>query len=200
MFKCRQGSCFLVAIEGADSVGKATQAALLEKGLNDKGIRAFRTEVPWGDNLTYDPIYKMLREGTALSEPVVFQALQACNRRTMQGTYLPNLSRHFDIVILDRWTLSTRVYGAATGVTSRQTKLLLDGVIEPDLTLVLDGEAFGEVSDSYEADTTLQQIVRQGYRDWVAGHQDAILFDARQDKEALACQLLEQTCQTYDAV
>ena len=104
MFKCRQGSCFLVAIEGADSVGKATQAALLEKGLNDKGIRAFRTEVPWGDNLTYDPIYKMLREGTALSEPVVFQALQACNRRTMQGTYLPNLSRHFDIVILDAYS------------------------------------------------------------------------------------------------
>ena len=65
MFKSKQGRCFLVAVEGADMLGKATQTALLEENLN-KVTKAITVEVPWKDEATYAQIYKMLRDGTEI--------------------------------------------------------------------------------------------------------------------------------------
>lgn len=202
MFKSKQGQCALVAIEGPDMVGKATQAALLEENLIAKGIRAMAVEVPWKDEVTYDLIYKMLRNGTAATEPVVFQTLQACNRRIMQQTYLPTLSAHFDIVVLDRWTPSTWIYGGAAGISLEQNAVILDGLVKPDLTIILDGEPFQpeRAADVYEKDSIFQRAVRAAYWNWSERFDNAFLFDAHQDKKVLAAQILTETRRFYSAL
>lgn len=165
MFKAPSGKeCTLIAIEGPDRTGKATQAQMLEEALCKHNHKATVEEVPYDDGVSYPKIYEMLRDGTALQFPVVFQTFQGINRRYFQRRFLPTLAGHYEVVILDRWNLSTRVYGAASGVSADATDAILKGVVEPDLTLVFDGEPFPkEGLDSYELNTELQQTARRGY-------------------------------------
>jgi dTMP kinase len=163
MFTARNGrKCFLVAIEGPDRVGKATQARLLEERLMPH--KATVEEVPYNDGVTYPQIYAMLRSGAVNKYPVVFQTLQGTNRRFFQKNFLPNLASHYDVLILDRWTLSTRVYGIASGVSEGATNEILEGIVEPDLTLVFDGKPFPkEGLDVWEANIPFQNRVRELY-------------------------------------
>lgn len=188
MFYSSQGQCFLIAIEGPDKVGKATQAELLEDKLQRRGIKAMTVEVPWKDDVTYDLIYSMLKSGEAKEHPIVFQTLQATNRRILQETYLPNLTTHFDVVILDRWTPSTWAYGAASGIPTRVNEVILQGLVEPDFTIILDGVPFGhEREDTYEADNVFQQEVRRQYREYqMRFPEQTIIEEAAQHRLVLA--------------
>lgn len=165
MFKAPNGKqCTLIAIEGPDRVGKATQAKMLEESLCRLKHRATVEEIPYDDEVSYSRIYEMLRDGSALKFPIVFQTLQGINRRYFQRRFLPTLAGHYDVVILDRWTTSTRVYGAASGVPEETTDMILEGIVEADLTLVFDGKTFPkEGLDSYELNTELQQTAQRGY-------------------------------------
>jgi thymidylate kinase len=165
MFKAPNGrQCTLIAIEGADRVGKATQAKMLEKALCRLKHKTTVEEIPYDDGVSHLKIYEMLRSGSALQFPVVFQTLQGLNRRYFQTRFLPTLAGHYDVVVLDRWTTSTRVYGAASGVSEETTNAILEGIIPADLTLVLDRLPLPKTDlDSYELNTELQQTVRRGY-------------------------------------
>lgn len=165
MYRAPNGQhCFLVAIEGPDRVGKATQAEMLQQGLYQEGLKATIEEIPSDDKVTYPQIYAMLHSGAVDRYPVVFQTLQATNRRYFQVHFLPNLAHHFDVVILDRWNLSTRVYGRVSGVKEDTTEAILDGILEPDLNIVLDGDPFPkEGLDTWEANLVFQSRVRELY-------------------------------------
>lgn len=173
-------TCIVIAIEGPDRVGKATQAkmlghALMGCGPYNRDIPTTKTpwwgnkvfEVPWDDGPIYDEIYRMLEDGTAMKYPVVFQTLHAANRRIFQARELADHASWAEVAILDRWTLSTRVYGTCDGVPVETTERILDGVIEPDLTFVFDGEPFPKDNlDSYESNNEFQQRVRAEYLTW----------------------------------
>lgn len=160
-------SCLLISIEGADRTGKATQAAMLQEALNRKGHQSTVEEVPYQDHLTHAMIYRMLRDGGVRKYPKAFQTLHCLNRHNFQTNYLPALARHFEVVVLDRWNLSTLVYGEIDGVSREETEYLLTGISEPDLVFVLDGSAFPKDNlDVLEADTSFQQQVRAKYLEW----------------------------------
>ena len=165
MFKAPNGKdCFLVAIEGPDRLGKATQAQMLEDALTKRKHKATVEEIPYDDGVTHPIIYEMLHDGTALQFPIVFQTLHGLNRRYFQKSFLPTLARHYDVVILDRWNLSTRVYGPASNVPNDTTAVILKDIVEPDITLVFDGVGFPkEGLDFYEKDRQLQEMVRRSY-------------------------------------
>lgn len=159
--------CTLVALEGADRVGKATQSRMLEAALTAAKLRATVEEIPYRDGLTHTEIYRFLREGSVYKCPEAFQTLQAINRRHFQLRYLPTLMQHFDVVILDRWNLSTRVYGAVDGVSEETTELLLRGLPEVALTVVLDADPWPKKNlDTLEANVEYQTRVRAKYREW----------------------------------
>jgi len=174
MYTARNGhQCSIVAIEGPDRVGKATQAKLLEEALTIRNRKATVEEIPYNDGVTYKQIYAMLHSGAVNQHPVIFQTLQATNRRIFQKQYLPTLAIHYEVVILDRWNLSTRVYGEASGVPKDATDLMLDGILEPDVTLVFDGKPFPkEGLDVWEADLEFQRKVRGLYIDAVTFGRD----------------------------
>lgn len=159
----------MIVIEGPDRVGKATQAELLRQKLAELGYRAAKVEVPIRTNFAYHVVYWMLRNGLAKSLPRVFQSFQFLNRRIFQGRDLPEMERYYDYVIMDRWSLSTVVYGAATGVSKRFTEKLYDRLRRPDHTFIILGPSHRhEAEDVYESDTKLQQDVRVGYSTWAA--------------------------------
>lgn len=178
MYTSRTHQCFLIALEGADRLGKTTQAKRLEPALEQVGIKGVVEKMPYQDGVTYDRIYEMLHTGEALQEPVAFQTFMGVNRLGFQSNYLPTLAEHFEVVILDRWNLSTLVYGAQSGVSEETTKVILKGVSEPDLVLIFDGEPFSstETDDSYEANLEFQDRVQRAYRDWGNAHPEKTVF------------------------
>lgn len=185
--------CFLVALEGADRTGKATQARLLDRGLKLAGYKSTVEEIPYNDKVTYPEIYRMLQDGTVNSDPAVFQTLHAINRRHFQTCYLPELANQFDVIILDRWNLSTRVYGKASGLSEQTTENTLKGIIEADIAFVLDGAPFPKENlDVWESDSEFQQAVRQEYTKWCQkSPQKYVLIDANRSKEQVHEQILE---------
>jgi len=196
MFKARNGNeCYLIAIEGPDKLGKATQAARLETALPTLGMKAITEEIPYKDGITRDLIYKMLFDGRAVKHPVLFQTIQATNRRVFQSQFLPNLAQHFDAIILDRWSASTWVYGRATGVSDEQTAAMLDGILDPDLVFVLDGVGFPAAErkheDDYEKDAEFQARVRKEFQRWAAEHSYAHLINANQAPNMITTQLID---------
>ena len=193
MFTSNGYSCHLIAIEGPDRVGKATQAKMLEAALNERKIKATVEEIPYDEGVTHPEIYRMLKDGTVNQEPVVFQTLQGINRRYFQTKFLPNLASHFDVVVLDRWNLSTYVYGKASGVVEATTAAILKGVVEPDVTLVFDAPPFPkEGLDVWEADNVFQKRVREGYRDWCERDpKQFVKIDAGRPKDEVHQSVLE---------
>ena len=162
----------VVVIEGPDKVGKETQSNMLAHSLRLQGDRVSLVEIPFNDHFTYTVIYKMLRSGSAKRWPNVFQFIQFLNKLIFQWTVLLVLRFVCDIVVLDRWSLSSIVYGDATGVNKTFNRILFWLLLKPHVTCVLHGPSFvrKSVDDVYEKDTDLQIAVRTGYYDWVQEH------------------------------
>lgn len=158
----------IVAIEGGDSCGKHTQAVMLRKKLIGLGHKTALVEVPVRDHLTHKLIYSMLRSGAAKRHPNLFQFVQFTNKLLFQVTCLLWLWVVSDFVVLDRWALSSIVYGKATGSNVGFCEFLYRFLIEPHMTIVLDGPTLSREreKDVYEQDTELQASVKESYREW----------------------------------
>jgi len=157
----------IIAIEGPDKVGKATQTRLLSSRLWTEGLTTLTVEVPINDGIFYDRIYAMLKDGSAMKYPEAFQAFQVANRLAWQKT--APLHR-YDVILFDRWNVSSWVYGRASGLSETFFQTIMHGMLEPDCVVVLDGVAMGEAEDTYEADRDLRAKVRKQYRWWAEEH------------------------------
>jgi thymidylate kinase len=177
-------NCKIIAISGPDRIGKATQSKMLTEILNISGYKAVRIEVPV-KNFLHKHIYSMLRSGSAKTYPHFFQCLQTANRVVFQLFKLPKLLRENDYVILDRWSVSSWVYGLATGLSNRFVTTLLSLVKKPDYTIILNGPArVKETRDVYEADLDLQRRVRVYYDLYALENEDSVtLINATQSKQ-----------------
>ena len=162
----------IIVIVGADRCGKATQSRLLRDHIrNVLNKRADVVEVPIKSPVTYRLIYWMLSSGLAKKFPKLFQWIQFANRKIFKMMHLTSLMRKNDVVIFDRWSLSTIVYGEAEGVPRRWSERLAEKLIIPSHTILLIGKPHTkETEDVYEADSTLQDRVRDLYESWGIRH------------------------------
>ena len=127
----------------------------------------------------------MLHNGLAKKFPRFFQWLQFLNRKIFQVLSLPSLMKTYDYVILDRWSLSTIVYGTAEGIDPKFSQDLADKLISPDYTILLLGKShMGVAEDVYEADVNLQTKVRSLYMDWaIFNSRNSSIVDCGLSKE-----------------
>lgn len=147
-------------------VGKATQARLLEQALLSRGFKTTTEEIPYQDRLTHSLLYEMLEQGSARSSPDAFQAIQCLNRIHFWQHYLPTLAMYHNVIVLDRWTLSTEIYGAAGGAHPDVTAHLLRHVCPADLNLVIDAPPWPKPDrDVLERDNPFQSRVRTLYQE-----------------------------------
>lgn len=161
----------IIVFEGPDRVGKKTQSAKLKEYLESNKKKTLVVEVPIEDRITYKLIYWMLGTGLVKYFPKLFQSLQFLNRFLFQAFRLNKLEHQYDYIIFDRWSLSTVVYGAATGVNPAFLEKLYNMIRKPDFTVVLLGDAHKhDAEDVYEKDSDLQSKVSSLYADWVDRH------------------------------
>jgi dTMP kinase len=162
----------IICVEGADRSGKATQTKMLVSTLEKRGQLTTRVEIPFNDRLTYWLIYKMLANKSAKKYPNLFQFVNFLNKFYFQCTVLLWLLLTNEFVILDRWALSSIIYGSETGTNKFLTKILYSMLVKPKITLVMNGSSFkrDEVMDVYEVDTDLQKRVKTNYYNWAQEH------------------------------
>jgi len=189
----------IIVVEGPDRVGKFTQALLLKEYIEKKGMFVKLIEVPIRSAVTYRLIYWMLRSGTAKKYPKIFQVIQFLNRKIFQMFRLPKLQSFYDVIIFDRWSLSTVVYGAATGVSEKFTSILTKLLKKPDHTLIFLGRSFPhEAEDVYETDSNLQDNVRMLYSQWASNNLEvSTVINCRQEKKKIA-KMIQSTLEEKD--
>lgn len=173
-----------ITLEGGEGVGKSTQAALLQAALKRRGIEAVITREPGGTPFA-EAVRDFILHGsrstpaTPLAETLMFFAARADH---VSELIAPALAAG-RWVICDRFTDSTRAYqGAASGIND-EVILAIDriavGVVQPDLTIVLDLAAdaglrradvrrtaggAGAARDTFEARTiAFHERIRDGF-------------------------------------
>ena len=159
----------IIAIEGPDKTGKATQSKMLAHTLRRYGDRVVRVEVLWNDRLTHPLLYSMLRSGSARRHPNLFQFVHFINKFIFQSTYLLWLWLTCDFVVLDRWKTSAMAYGIASQTNFYLSWMMYKLIVSAHLTCVLHGPSRkrNTIDDSYERDQVLQDAVRTAYYNWV---------------------------------
>jgi len=157
----------LIAIEGLDQSGKATQAELLRDQLRQAGTRARLVSFPDYGTSIGEEIARAL-QGEREYGPDVMQLLYIANRYERKA----DLERWLDgglVVVCDRYVASSVAYGEAQGLDVDwliQTQRLLPA---SDLTILLDispqlaVERKATGRDRYERDLSLLGRVRDSY-------------------------------------
>jgi thymidylate kinase len=178
-------SCKIIVFEGADKLGKSTQAKLLARNINSTFEHAIYVKIPTDTcKSTHSLMYKMLNNGWAKRLPTLFQTLNFLNRLFFQLQVLPIFTEYSDYVVFDRWSLSSVVYGNVTGASRFLTSIFYKILRKPDITVVLYGKPYHryENDDVYESDDNLQTNVSNGYERWAMTHSNENLFVNVDDK------------------
>ena len=190
----------IVAIEGPDRVGKKTQTKMLVDRLESRAYKVATFEIPKTSLVTYDLIYWFLNSGLAKKLPNVFQTIQFFNKWFFQFKLLV-LRWFYDVIVLDRWSLSSIVYGDETGANKTYVRFLYWFLREPDVTIILNGTSpsIGELKDSYERDTSLQSKVRRGYAAWCVENHDRSfeLVDNQGTRKEVHARILKLLYESY---
>ena len=157
----------LIAIEGLDQSGKATQAQALRDRLRDDGKRARLVSFPDYGTAIGEEIARAL-QGEREHSPEVMQLLYIANRYECRDDLERWLSGDLTVVC-DRYTASGIAYGEAQGLDADWLTQIQRFLPVADLTILLDIEpslaaqrkSLGR--DRYERDLALLGRARESY-------------------------------------
>jgi dTMP kinase len=178
----------LIAFEGLDQSGKATQARLLRARLEQDGRTVSPLSFPDYETPIGQEIRRALQGGREFG-PDVMQLLYVANRFEYRAR-LEGWLRDGHVVICDRYRASSVAYGEAQGVDPAWLEDVQRPLPRPDLTLLLDippdvgVERKRADRDVYERDLALLTRVRDSYRRQ-ATQADWVIIDAGRPREAV---------------
>ncbi|OHD26719.1 MAG: hypothetical protein A2Y38_22615 [Spirochaetes bacterium GWB1_59_5] len=174
----------LIALEGGDGVGKATQTKLLAERINRVGREAVIYSFPRYETEIGKAILRHLKNETYLADntnisrdkwpaaaaedAMMFQALCAIDKYEVAGDIRAHL-RAGRFVICDRWTPSGIAFGSADGIDPKWLRKIQEQLPAADLNLWLnipEEEALRrrpQLRDRYEKDRNKQAAVRAQY-------------------------------------
>lgn len=158
----------IITIEGIDAVGKHTQTLLLEAWLKKSGQKTVTLSFPDYSTQIGKEIRAFL-SGKRDFPRQLQHMLFAANR--WEKAPIINRQRSMGkTVIINRYSESNIVYGAANGLSIEWLMALEQGLPRSDAVVVLDAPALGLASrrqrmpDSYEKNLMLQERARELYR------------------------------------
>ena len=172
-----------IVLEGIDRSGKHTQGEFIQSYVNGLGFKAYFTQEPWwGEMNADDDLLKKIIKREESADYTEIQKLFIDNRaRHLEHEIIPYLKNGSEnVVICERYFLSTLAYGPATGGGNFEelwkAHELIPNFIFPDLTLIIDISAEEAVrrldkkADVFEESVILEKV-RQSYLSL------AIMFD-----------------------
>ncbi|MEU5402117.1 dTMP kinase [Streptomyces sp. NPDC005963] len=121
----------LVAVEGPGGVGKSTVTAAVAGLLAEQGVPVLATREP-----TDTPLGDLARHGTDEYRGMALACLVAAGRYQHAEEIQPALDRG-KVVVCDRYIASSLALQCMDGVDRDFIWLLNEGVIQPDLTVML---------------------------------------------------------------
>jgi len=139
-----------ITFEGLDGTGKSTQMRKLAAALREAGHKVVETREP-GGTATGEKIRKVLLDsGTAGLAPLAEMALMFASRAQHIAEVIEPALAAGSIVLCDRFTDSTEAYQGSGrklgGEPVRELHRVLCGNLQPELTILLDSNAFASVS------------------------------------------------------
>lgn len=182
----------LVAVEGLDQSGKATQSQHLRDRLRASGYRSRVVSFPDYGTFLGEEIARSL-QGERDYGPETMQLLYVANRFERKA----DIDRWHDaglIVLFDRYIASGIAYGEAQGIDPEWLATLQVSLPQPELTLLLDIAPETAVRrksvgrDRYERDVALLTRVRESYLRQAA-QPDWVRIDAEQAPDAVAAEM-----------
>ncbi len=172
-------SGLFLTFEGAEGVGKSTQARLAAEFLRSRGVQVVETREPGGTAMA-ERIRELVLHGATPDEPLAPRAelllMFAARAQHLAAKIEPALAAG-QWVICDRFTDATEAYqGSGRGLGERvirQLEQIAQGNRRPDLTLLLDADpavtgprrsSRGGMQDRFEReDEAFFTRVRAGY-------------------------------------
>lgn len=180
----------LVAVEGIDASGKHTLCCGLADALQQRGYRPRIYPFPAYNSPTGQLIQGHLRGEWAVEDwpqpatseqiatrrarnMLVRQCLMTCDRAAQVPAILAALGAG-DVVILDRWWMSSLAYGTAEGLDPKWVRAVSSVLPEPDVWFLLDcpvemSSARRPPRDGNERDLEKMWAAREAYlHEWIA--------------------------------
>ena len=169
----------LIAIEGADAVGKATQTAKLAERFRDQGRRVVQWSFPQYNLPTGKLISKFLRgqvqvggDVSPAEKAMMLQALFTVDRYDMAEAISHAAYREDEenVVIVDRWWPSG-IYGLFDGLIDYDWLVRISSELpRPDHFVLLDvpfevsRQRRPDLRDMFETNEAMQRFVREAYK------------------------------------
>ncbi len=183
----------LIAIEGLDQSGKATQAERLRDLLREGGTRARLVSFPDYGTSIGEEIARAL-QGEREYGPEVMQLLYIANRYERKADLERWLTGGLTVVC-DRYVASSVAYGEAQGLDAGWLTDTQRFLPAPALTILLDidpalaAERKASGRDRYERDLALLGRVRESYARQ-AEQPDWVRVDGDQGKDAVTAEIM----------
>lgn len=181
-----------VAFEGIDQAGKMTLAGGLQRRLQASGLACEVHHYPDYDTAIGGLIRAFLSRGLRLDAHARCM-LFAANRWEKDAAVRAIVAAS-DLVCIDRYTWSNVVYGLSQGLDESWLCGLEDGLLEPDLTVLIDippeesQRRKARERDDYERDMRLLENARAHYRR-IARVRDWCVVDGTGERDAVAARL-----------
>ena len=182
----------LVAVEGVDQAGKATQAQHLRDRLRASGYKSRVASFPDYGTFLGEEIARAL-QGERDYGPEAMQLLYVANRFERKAD-IDRWHAAGLIVLFDRYVASGIAYGEAQGLDPRWLATIQGSLPQPELTFLLDvppetaaaRKTIGR--DQYERDLALLTRVRESYLRQAA-QPDWVRIDAEQAPDVVAAEM-----------
>jgi dTMP kinase len=127
---------FLITLDGPGGVGKSTAARLVADMLTAAGAPVHATTQP-----SRAPLGELARHGTDTYQGMALACLCAADRHHQLAAEIMPALREGKMVVCDRYVASSLVLQGLDGVPVEVVWQLNHGVYQPDLSIILTGDA-----------------------------------------------------------
>lgn len=185
----------LITILGVTNVGKTTQLKLLEERLLRDGLKFKILKYPMYSHEPTGPrAYAFLKGGNPENLTAKdFQEICAQNRKDFEPELLELLNEN-DVVIGEMYVGTGLAYGVGDGVSKDYLLEINQGILEPDLSILLDGNRYLESREAehiYEKDDDMTEKIRKIHLD-LASEFGWDIVDANKTREDIHEEIYEK--------
>ena len=178
---------------GITNIGKTTQMRLLEKALQEKGLSFKTLKYPVYNHKPTGPrIWDFLKEGNPENLlPLKFQELCADNRRDFEPE-LESLLKENRVVIAEMYTGTGIAYGMGDDLEKKTLLDINQGLLVPDVSILLDGKRYMESVESshrYETDDEKTEKIRLIHLD-LANELNWTVLDANETEQEVHSKIM----------